>query len=562
MRQASRPAPTDGAPRVEGRPCRSRRAARPTGTPRASTACAVIGAACLWAWGYVANLSPALFPSPDVAASIGIEFAYYTSQLTVLSLGILLAAGMRRWQPSLSPAAVVGAAALLALASCALAALLRAGSPPFAAIACCGVLYGLGGMVLTVAWGARLSLGVQDMRRPVLLSFLLGYALYLASLYLPSRYGHLFACALPFASGLLWLADSWRRHQLTAEVWPTKTPDGALPGEASAGSPDVSILPWHAMALFAATALVGNLISALIMGSTYDGAAIMFPGGFLVCACIACAALVLVPAGKRRVSVERLYRYCLPFAVLGMLLIMAFPDGDHALAGALVSGSSIFLQALVILKVTEATQMEGLSPLLSFGVGQGVISGVVFAGNVLGRVLSGIPTASVSAGAGDGIDSGLLPVACGAGVFILFFLLAMVTDALSNHMATLKSGLAQMGSPDSPKTGAAGKGTGKSGQGSASDTRDPGMAGLGDPNALGALADFAACHDLTKREAEVCAYLLRGRSLPLIAEHLCVTAGTVKTHAAHIYAALDCGSKQELIELYDQERGNGTKRAV
>lgn len=536
-------------------PSRGARAERPR---RSSTACTVAGAACLWAWGYVANLSSALFPSKDVVDSISIEFAYYASQLTMLALGILIAVAMERWRPNLSPATVVGAAGLLALSSLAIALMLSAAEPPVAAIVGCGVLYGVGGMVLTVAWGARFSLGSRDMRRPVLLSFLLGYVLYLVSLCLPTACAHLLAYVLPLASGGLWLVDSWRRHRLTMEVWPSRTPSGPLLGEAAEGSADIGVLPWRTMALFAATALVGNLATALLMGSTYNGAAVMFPGGFLVCGCITCAAIVLVPKERRRVGVERLYRYCLPFAVLGMLLIIAVPAGERALAGAMVNGASIFLQALVMLKVTEATQLTGASPLLSFGVGQGLIGGVVFAGNVLGRALSG--TAAHEA---------WLTLACAGGVFVLFFLLVMMAETLSDRLAALEEDAAQTQAQARPRARTAASGEGGAGRGCEGGhgrgarpggadgkpgSTDGDLAGSdGGPDVPGALDAFASRHDLTRREAEVCAYLLRGRSLPFIAEQLYVTAGTVKTHAAHIYRKAGVGGKQELIDLYERE---------
>ncbi len=51
-------------------------------------------------------------------------------------------------------------------------------------------------------------------------------------------------------------------------------------------------------------------------------------------------------------------------------------QGAPALAGALVTGASVFLQALVVLKVTEAVQEAGVSLMLAFGVGQGLIGGV------------------------------------------------------------------------------------------------------------------------------------------------------------------------------------------
>ena len=79
-----------------------------------------------------------------------------------------------------------------------------------------------------------------------------------------------------------------------------------------------------------------------------------------------------------------------------------------------------------------------------------------------------------------------------------------------------------------------------------------GQAGRGALPADARLGAFAARLGLTPREAQVCRYLVRGRSLPYIAEQLYVTAGTVKTHALHIYRKAGVSSKQDLISLYSQ----------
>lgn len=59
---------------------------------------------------------------------------------------------------------------------------------------------------------------------------------------------------------------------------------------------------------------------------------------------------------------------------------------------------------------------------------------------------------------------------------------------------------------------------------------------------------------LTDREQGVLELLLAGRSAPYIAEQLCVSQNTVKTHVRHIYAKLDIHTRQELLDLV-QEQG-------
>ena len=566
----------------------------------------------MWAWGYVASLSTALFPAAGISESIGIEFAYYISQLTLLVLGLTLAVVLRRWHPGFSPIAAMTSAAGLSVASLVLAGAMRLPDPPLPLVVACGVAYGAGGLVLSIAWGARFSLGARSTRRLVLLSFLLAYAIYLVSLWLPGAAALPLACALPLFSGGLWLLDSWRRHQLTSEVWPRggmgtgrfsgpahvtdatlsggTSENRAVPsggagapvaacsgqpadwetaslidvsrflGEGSEGSTDAAILPWRTMGLFAVTSLIGNVVSSLIMGASYDGAAVIFPGAFLVCACITLAALTVVGSGERSTAIERLYRYCLPFAVLGMLLILlacvggdagvggaVLSTGTFALAGALVTGASVFLQALVVLKVTEAVQETGVSPMLAFGVGQGLIGGVVFAGNVGGRALSALP----------GDPGPLLALVCAAGAFALFFLLVMVADAMADRLAgadldspTLRDDPWAEGVASGASTADRGKAVVTGGHPECAEV-DAGR--LEDVEAA-TLAAFATRHGLTPREADVCAYLVRGRSLPFIAERLYVTAGTVKTHVMHIYRKADVTSKQELIDLYEASR--------
>ena len=534
-------------------------------TQRQSALCTVVGAACLWAWGYVANLSTALFPRADVVASIGIEYAYYASQLTLALAAVILIGMLRRRHPVLSPALVLAAGMCLAGASGTIFLLMGLPAGPQgtagwlgAAVIACGVVYGAAGLVLTVAWGARFSLGSRSMRQLVLLSFLLGYIIYLAIPVLPSRVSTLVACLLPLVSAALWLLDSWRRHQLTGEVWPQER----MPGEASAGLVNADILPWRAMALFSVTALIGNFVTSLLMGSSYTGAQVIFPGGFLVCCCITAVALIAVSQGGLRLDIELLYRYCLPFSVLGMLLLLVAPDRSGALAGALVTGASLFLQVLVILKVTESTQQTGASPLLAFSVGQGLIGSVVFSGNAGGRVASELP------GAGEAV----LPLACAIGVFALFYLLVLTTDGLARRVAKLE-GARKTGdedgatSPDASCDGRPSPQVATAGTKAASASTI--FAGASSPAAAAAastpadaasaealrLDSFAQTLGLTPREAEVCRYLVQGRSLPFIAEQLYVTAGTVKTHAIHIYRKAGVTSKQELISLFGESAG-------
>lgn len=56
---------------------------------------------------------------------------------------------------------------------------------------------------------------------------------------------------------------------------------------------------------------------------------------------------------------------------------------------------------------------------------------------------------------------------------------------------------------------------------------------------------------LSQREAEVLSLIVRGRSVPHIAQRLLISKSTVKTHIAHIYAKLNVNDRQEMIDAIE-----------
>lgn len=57
---------------------------------------------------------------------------------------------------------------------------------------------------------------------------------------------------------------------------------------------------------------------------------------------------------------------------------------------------------------------------------------------------------------------------------------------------------------------------------------------------------------LSDREGEILSALLKGHSLPRIADDLLISKSTVATHTQHIYKKLGLHSKQELIAFVEQ----------
>jgi DNA-binding CsgD family transcriptional regulator len=66
------------------------------------------------------------------------------------------------------------------------------------------------------------------------------------------------------------------------------------------------------------------------------------------------------------------------------------------------------------------------------------------------------------------------------------------------------------------------------------------------------LEEFAALYRLTPREREALGGVLRGMAARQIAQKMCVTTGTVKTHISHAYRKLGVSSRAEAVELFDR----------
>ena len=65
------------------------------------------------------------------------------------------------------------------------------------------------------------------------------------------------------------------------------------------------------------------------------------------------------------------------------------------------------------------------------------------------------------------------------------------------------------------------------------------------------VVEFANRYQLTEREREILAVFAQGRSMSYIADKLCVSENTIKTHVRHIYTKCGAHNKQELLDLVE-----------
>lgn len=527
---------------------------------------AVFGSACLWAWGFLAYLSPVLIPAERPVGGVGIEVGFFVSQGAVVVAAVAIVLALRKRSVAVGRGVLLVCASLLALAS-ALLPLTVAIDAPWPLVGC-GAICGVAGTLLGCAWGARYSLESRDVSAVVMVSFLVAYGIYFAVLlfYVATPFvvaAQVVVVFLPLASWGLWFWDASARSGLAPEVFPSSAlstdiagspgSSGKAPGEVTAGSRELHALPWRSLGVIAVAALVGNVMASVIMGTSYEGADSLYPGGIALCACIATMALVPLTAERTAFSVAQLYRITVTFSVVGLVAILVLGAAAVPVGGALVQGCTLFFQPLVYVVVTRSIRLQGLSPLVAFGVGQALISAVVLAGNLAGKLLFQVA----------GETPLLLSAVCGAGVLALFFMVVARAAQVGEEGNEEKDGgteemEAETRGADRVKAAAAGRGSSgvAAGERLFEDGGTTEAATL--PNgdcAAGAGAQgedsaavFARAVELTARETEILSLLVRGRTLPYIANELFVTTGTVKTHVRHIYEKALVNNRQELLD--------------
>ena len=526
---------------------------------------AVFGSACLWAWGFLAYLSPVLIPA-ERPGGVGIEVGFFVSQGAVVVAAVAIVLALRKRSVAVGRGVLLVCASLLALAS-ALLPLTVAIDAPWPLVGC-GAICGVAGTLLGCAWGARYSLESRDVSAVVMVSFLVAYGIYFAILLLYVATPFVVAAQvvvvfLPLASWGLWFWDASARSGLAPEVFPSSAlstdiagspgSSGKAPGEVTAGSRELHALPWRSLGVIAVAALVGNVMASVIMGTSYEGADSLYPGGIALCACIATMALVPLTAERTAFSVAQLYRITVTFSVVGLVAILVLGAAAVPVGGALVQGCTLFFQPLVYVVVTRSTRLQGLSPLVAFGVGQALISAVVLAGNLVGKLLFQMA----------GETPLLLSAVCGAGVLALFFMVVARAAQVGEEGNEEKDGgteemEAETRGADRVKAAAAGRGSSGVAAGERlfedGGTTEAATLPNGDCAAgVGAQGEdsaavFARAVGLTARETEILSLLVRGRTLPYIANELFVTTGTVKTHVRHIYEKSLVNNRQELLD--------------
>lgn len=109
------------------------------------------------------------------------------------------------------------------------------------------------------------------------------------------------------------------------------------------------------------------------------------------------------------------------------------------------------------------------------------------------------------------------------------------------------------GAAASPQTGASALDSGHVQPSSAKEVQASAEQAAAEPDWEAELARFTKHYALTRRESEICSYLVRGRSAKHIAEALVISENTVWTHVKNVYGKTGVSGKDELINLFERE---------
>ena len=467
----------------------------------------IFGLAAFYTWNLVDIFAPPLVGSGGGPA---VEVSTIVSSACNVGSYIAIAVLLSRFRSffALALAASVGAAVVVLGAW----GLWSAGlvDPQAASLAYKGVTRACAAFVI-VAWGMRFSeLEGSALTQRALAAFCVAT---LAFLVIGATRGFLqcglFALLLPLSMGL---CPRDADENIPREGTSRLLRDGASPGcgddlpavsARRAGVRRFLSSVWRVLLVFM---LFGIVTWVMILGAQ-AGLSAAFPGSvvagasFLVMACLLVASCVF----KGIISYRYVYKLVLPLVMVGLLLVAAF-EGFRGMGAAVVSVGFTCFDLFCFVMVATACRQSGVRAGAAFGWYRALESFVPM-------VALGLMAALGQLGARGGNTT-------------LYVLVAACVLVLAVVLVFDRGNILERGrlKPD-----------------------------VVYPRAE-ALYFARQCeeairrYELSPREAEVLSLVVRGRSVPHIAERLYLSRGTVKSHIARIYQKLGVRDRQEMID--------------
>ncbi|MDR3136138.1 MAG: helix-turn-helix transcriptional regulator [Coriobacteriales bacterium] len=230
---------------------------------------------------------------------------------------------------------------------------------------------------------------------------------------------------------------------------------------------------------------------------------------FFLAALLAPLLMLIIPVFSKRLDFGLTYRPTLVVMIFGVLMLPFFTGGTQMTGWIVLAGYHCF-DLMTWILLADLSYRFHISPILSFGLGRGVLYFSCGMGSCIGRLIRlywGIGFESMATS---------LAVTVITLVLVLTYCLIFTEKDLSRYESVAKDGR-------------------------------PGAV-------MQSCSHIAGLYGLSPREEAVMRLLVKGRSIARIQTELFISKGTVNTHLRHIYQKLNIHTKQELLDLVEGDR--------
>lgn len=283
-------------------------------------------------------------------------------------------------------------------------------------------------------------------------------------------------------------------------------------------------------------AVIGLLNSFMLAGSvTFAGSGSVSGAGMLIGILAFCVVVFVV---QRIPRVSTAFRVIMPIIASLLVFLPFLGEQFNLFFSTVLLGGYYFIALLITYVVAETAHVRNLSPYVLMGaaacLARVCLAAALLGGHAIGSLPGGL------FGESEHIMRYLVVI------MAVIYALSLAAVLVSRDRRRRRRGDADAGSSAAAAAPA----------GAAEAAPLPaGAVAEGDDAFDVRCAAVAAAGGLTEREAEIMRYLARGRTKAHIAGVLFVSENTVRSHVRNIYAKLEVHTRQQLIDLVEEERG-------
>lgn len=289
----------------------------------------------------------------------------------------------------------------------------------------------------------------------------------------------------------------------------------------------------HLSWAFGAIYVIYGIVFGLGSGSVTQiaGDATLFVGIAALAALGALAALAFMRRFSGRIEQSNMLRMVFPFLVIALVPMSFMSDVVYTLCNLLLLGAYVFVLLTSIAFELQTARSRKASYLFFIGTSQTALSGGLVVGYGLGFAASA--TGAINLSMLSGIALGLV-------VLLAAFVTFAPIEPLMHDPAPAEP---------APASGAAAAKTEESAAEAAERQAEHEKG-----HWRACCATLAERYALSPRETEVFYYLAKGRGIEHIQNKLYISSHTVKTHTYNIYRKMNVGSREELLDIIEEEK--------